>query len=681
MGILSFGSAPSDARSGKIVPALLCGVVWVVAGLLLVGGLMGSRGLDLVSWLDQWGTTASAWCAVGVGIWRTLAFRQHAKRWACLTLACLLWAGADSFYSAVLPNPISVPGPADIGYTLFPIVMGIAVIVYARERGVRLSGDAALDAGLALLSTAALLCSLMFSWSHPHVGTWSVMMTTFLYPVLDVALISVVSAVGSLVAWRFSRGFLGVALGILAVTAGDVVSYVSVASGNGTQGAWTALCWTVGLGCIALGALFPSEPPRSNKRHGSLTPLSIEVPIGFGMIALAILALSRPVGLAPSGIVFAVLTLLLTFVRLYGAWKSTLDLAESKRLANTDPLTGLPNRRRLLADLDKAFQSGRQVTLTIFDLDGFKLYNDTFGHVAGDQLLSSIAYGLETLEEPSATAYRLGGDEFCLIAAGGSEGTRAIKAAHAALQANGSGWKVTASAGSVALPLEAHDSTAALQLADRRMYARKARRPEAARSQASEVLLSAMGQQQPELEEHVHNATALAGAVAQGLGLSEDEVDDVVRATELHDVGKLAMPREILDKPGPLSAEEQAVMRRHTIVGDQMLRSAPALASIAPLVRGSHERWDGDGYPDGLAGEQIPIGARIVAVCDSFEAMMADRPYKRGRPLDDVVQELIDSSGSHFDPRVVECFLRVIGRSPNGVSPVQETATDVERLT
>ncbi|KKL13086.1 hypothetical protein LCGC14_2529270 [marine sediment metagenome] len=130
----------------------------------------------------------------------------------------------------------------------------------------------------------------------------------------------------------------------------------------------------------------------------------------------------------------------------------------------------------------------------------------------------------------------------------------------------------------------------------------------------------------------------------------------MVRAAELHDVGKMAIPDEILHKPGPLDDGEWGFVRQHTIVGGRILGAAPALLPVAKLVRSSHERYDGCGYPDAVAGEEIPLGARIVAVCDAFDAMTSDRPYRKSMSTAEALAELSSCAGSQFDPQVVEAF-------------------------
>src|SRR5581483_5702462 len=186
------------------------------------------------------------------------------------------------------------------------------------------------------------------------------------------------------------------------------------------------------------------------------------------------------------------------------------------------------------------------------------------------------------------------------------------------------------------------------------------RRPNAA-AESQGVLLRALAERNSELGQHNDDMAALVDAVAKELGLSPAEIVSVRRAAELHDVGKLAIPDEILNKPGPLDEIEWGFMRRHTVVGERIVATATSLRDVAPIVRSSHERWDGGGYPDGLAGEAIPLGARIVAVCDAYDAMTTTRPYRKAMSEADAVTELRRCAGHQFDPHVVAAFERTIG--------------------
>jgi two-component system cell cycle response regulator len=173
-----------------------------------------------------------------------------------------------------------------------------------------------------------------------------------------------------------------------------------------------------------------------------------------------------------------------------------------------------------------------------------------------------------------------------------------------------------------------------------------------------------VGARLPELAEHADAVAGLAHAVAVALGLGGEDRDLVVRAAELHDVGKVAVPDAILAKPGPLDPTERAFMERHTVIGEAIVEAAAPLRPAASLVRSSHERWDGSGYPDRLAGEAIPLGARIVAVCDAYHAMVQDRAYGRVLGEAEALDELRRCSGTQFDPRVVAAFCGVVSEQP-----------------
>ena len=190
------------------------------------------------------------------------------------------------------------------------------------------------------------------------------------------------------------------------------------------------------------------------------------------------------------------------------------------------------------------------------------------------------------------------------------------------------------------------------------MYANKATRSSASR-QVTDALLQVITEQNVCLDEHVERVSDLAGAVAEALGEPEHEVWRVRLAGRLHDVGKTAIPAAILDKPGPLDERESEFMRRHPLIGERIVTVAPALASTAELIRSSHERIDGRGYPDGLSGPAIPIGSRIIAVCDAFDAMTSERPYRGPTDVATALAELRSHAGTQFDPGVVEAFCRL----------------------
>jgi HD-GYP domain-containing protein (c-di-GMP phosphodiesterase class II) len=163
----------------------------------------------------------------------------------------------------------------------------------------------------------------------------------------------------------------------------------------------------------------------------------------------------------------------------------------------------------------------------------------------------------------------------------------------------------------------------------------------------------------------------LAVRVGERLGLSDDHRQQVFHAAQLHDVGKIAIPDAIISKPSALDDTEWEFMRQHTVIGQRIIDAAPALDGVGQLVRSSHERWDGGGYPDGLAGEDIPLGARIVAVCDAYDAMVSERPYKSAMPVGDALAELRRCAGSQFDPAVVEVFALVVNERESAQSAMK----------
>jgi two-component system, cell cycle response regulator len=165
----------------------------------------------------------------------------------------------------------------------------------------------------------------------------------------------------------------------------------------------------------------------------------------------------------------------------------------------------------------------------------------------------------------------------------------------------------------------------------------------------------------------------LSAAVARRLGVRGEELDEIARAAELHDVGKVGIPDALLDKQGPLTADEWDFMHQHTILGERILNAAPALRPVARIVRSTHERWDGGGYPDGLRGEEIPLAARIVAVSYAYDAMTSDRSYRPALSREDALRELRAASGTQFDPAVVAaCLEELDGTSPEHIDPELE---------
>jgi diguanylate cyclase (GGDEF)-like protein len=332
--------------------------------------------------------------------------------------------------------------------------------------------------------------------------------------------------------------------------------------------------------------------------------------------------------------------------------------------ATTDALTGLANRRKLLADLRRHMDpvAGRQpALLTLFDLNGFKNYNDTFGHPAGDALLMRLGSALAEAVAPfGGCAYRPGGDEFCVIA----DTTRRHaleQAASRALSETGEGFAISTAFGTVAIPGDIGDAAEAIRQADNAMYAQKQSGRATAGRQSTDVLMRALAERHPDLGDHLSGVVELVAEVAKRLGIAGDELTQLRQAATLHDIGKVAIPDPIINKPGGLDDAEWAFMRNHTLIGERIIAAAPALGRAARFVRSSHEAFDGSGYPDGLVGVEIPLGARIIAICDAFDAMISERPNSPSKTTGEALAELRRCAGTQFDPAVVTTFEQIIG--------------------
>jgi diguanylate cyclase (GGDEF)-like protein len=328
--------------------------------------------------------------------------------------------------------------------------------------------------------------------------------------------------------------------------------------------------------------------------------------------------------------------------------------------ARTDELTGLPNRRGLLEEFERRGEARESMTLTIADLNGFKRYNDTFGHPAGDALLKRLGGKLAAACEGRGFAARLGGDEFCILLYDDLPAGEAHALLRKALCDEGEGFEIRAAFGVVAVPGEARDSSIALRIADARMYAAKVREHPSLEQGISGALARMLEERHPGSRDHLEEVARLAVACAEVLGLSVDEIETVEHAAQLHDIGKVGIPSEILTKEGRLTEDEWEFMQRHSVIGERILAGVPSLGRETAIVRASHERWDGTGYPDGLAGGNIPQGSRIIFVADAYCAMTEDRPYAAARPVESARRELRACSGTQFDPAVITAFFTVL---------------------
>ena len=363
--------------------------------------------------------------------------------------------------------------------------------------------------------------------------------------------------------------------------------------------------------------------------------------------------------------------------------RSTHKAIRAMRLALTDPLTGLGNHRsfheRLQRELVVAEEAGTSLALCLVDFDNLKSVNDRFGHPVGDLVLGQVASRLRQGGE----SFRLGGDEFAVLLPSHDERmatavARSIVERVAALQVEGVG-EVTVSAGVATYPTHGTGRDELIRLADSALYWAKKDGKNRVRAYAAESILRANLEQvadTPDRAAQYRAAESLAKAVddrdaytgshsqrvgdysariARRLGADEPAIELTRLAGNLHDLGKLAIPEEVLRKPTTLSEAERLMLERHPQIGYRMLESL-GVQPVAAWVLHHHERWDGAGYPNKLAGDQIPLGARIIFVADAFDAMTSDRAYRRAIPKRDALAELQRCAGTQFDPEVVKAL-------------------------
>jgi diguanylate cyclase (GGDEF)-like protein len=587
---------------------------------------------------------------------RARADRNERVAWALLGTGMLMWALGDLYWDAFLYHDRhpAFPSPADAGYLAFyPLAyIGLIRLVQARMRGFRpvVMLDGAIGA-LTMISAGVDLVLGVTARSAPHDLVKG--LVTVGYPLLDIVLMGLVVGTAALAGWRLSRTWVLLLAGLAVMAFADAAYAYEVAKNSYVVGSWLDMLWLLSALAVGLSAWQPPE----HRRAGDLDDgRSMLVPAAFGLTAIAIVAVNYFTPDDAAAIVLAIAALTIVVTRM------SLAFTENQRLLDrvrSDDLTGLGNRVSLLADLRRAIDDaealGAQI-LIMFDLDGFKLYNDTYGHLAGDVLLRRMSGRLDGVLR-SGTAYRVGGDEFCVLTpADECDLPELLEQATAALREQGEGFEVTSSYGAVVVPQEADNPDRALRLADDRMYHQKDSHRASARSQAQAVLLRSAIERQLELSEDAAEVAEIARGIGERFGFSLPEMDALERAAQLADIGKIAVPDEILNKPGPLDDREMDFMRQHTVFGERIISAAPALAPAARIVRSSHERVDGTGYPDGLAGDDIPLASRIIFACDAFHAMRVDRPYSPAHSTDWALAELQRCAGTQFDARVVEAL-------------------------
>lgn len=360
----------------------------------------------------------------------------------------------------------------------------------------------------------------------------------------------------------------------------------------------------------------------------------------------------------------------------------------ARQMADIDTVTGLLNHRATQERFEYMFKAAEDMrepmSLIMVDIDNFRYFNDTYGHLAGDQVLKGVARLLRDVARAHDTPARYGGDEFIIMLpnTGAEDAQKVADNLQALVALEGYPEPGTdrvipfsLSIGVAAYPANAATRNELIYHANHSMShqqrtattgtspRRAIRKPTSGSGDSFDLLdsmISAVDNKDYYTRAHSEEVTEYAIWIAQELGLSEEAIKTIRFAGLLHDVGKIGIPDEILRKPGHLTDEEYEVMKQHPVVGAMIVSSIPDMSEILPGVKHHHERWDGAGYPDRLAGEAIPLLARILAVPDTFSAMTTDRPYRKGMKWDVAMQKIKEGRGTQFDPTIVDAFFRAI---------------------
>jgi two-component system cell cycle response regulator len=660
---LRFDRDRQDAPAGVNlhIGRVVCAALLAVVGAYALEALLGTQG-SIDRLFDNWIYSGLLLASGGVCLARAMLVRAERLPWLLLSAALLLWTAGDLYYVYFLSGLENVPIPsvADPFYLAFYPVSYAALALLLRGRMRRFQGNLWLDGLIAALAVAALGAAVVFDEVLSTTGGSAIVVATNLaYPLADLLLLSLVVAMFALTGWRFDRTWAFVAAGFAVFAVADTAYLYQTAVGRYVEGGLLDVAWPAALVLIACAAWQPVTKLRDVRTESWKT---LTLPTFFALVSLTLLVYDHFERINIVALALASAAIGMVIVRAVLAFRERVQLLESAREESlTDALTGLGNRRRFVSDLEERFTDGHGgLVLIVFDLNGFKAYNDSFGHSAGDAMLARVARRLAGAPEEAGRAYRLGGDEFCILATTDEVGPGSlIERSTAALTEEGEGFSVSCSFGAVLIPSEAEDLTEALRIADDRMYANKQRSQPSADRQSIDVLISVLEERDSELAHHLAAVADQAEALGRRLRLPEPQLAVLRQAAELHDVGKLAIPEEILGKPGPLAEDEWSFVRRHTVIGERILGSAPALGVAAKIVRSTHERWDGTGYPDRLAGADIPFEARIISVCDAFNAMTSHRPYAAALRREDALRELFRCAGTQFDAEVVEAFAAV----------------------
>jgi two-component system, cell cycle response regulator len=642
-------------------------------GLFAAHTVLGDR-LGLDDFFNRFLYNALILLALAACVYRATRPGRERGAWLALSIGVASWAVGELVFDFAYGGRPPYPSVADVFYLAFYPSCYVGLMLLVRSRLSGFGRALWLDGATAALASSALGAAVLFEIVLRSTdGSTAVIVTNLAYPLGDILLLSGVIGVFVLIGWKPDRTWALIGAGLAATALADAIFLFQTATSSYTEGTIVDALWPASMLLLAAAAW---QPERRTEVVLEGRPL-LATPLVCGLIGLSIFTYDHFHALNVLAASLAAATLIAVIVRTGMTFReNTRILGLMRAHAVTDSLTALGNRRSLVAELDRVLEAGHAAEprlLVLYDLDGFKFYNDTFGHPAGDALLARLAAAFEEVVAPVGSAYRLGGDEFCaLVEIGPIDAETFLDVTVAALSETGEGFTVSSSYGAVFLPDETMLPSDAMRLADQRLYAQK--RERSGRRAPHEVLLEALYQRSPGLGAQVEKVAASAVAVGTALGMREEELEVLRLAARVHDIGKLAVPDAVLQRPGPLDVAEWAFVKEHPVIGERLLGAVPGWRRMGAIVRATHERWDGGGYNDGLAGPEIPLAARIIAVCEAFSAMTSVRPYRLPLGREQALDELRRRSGTQFDPDVVEAFCAAARVSADESPSAAETA-------
>ncbi|WP_156755277.1 diguanylate cyclase [Actinokineospora pegani] len=687
-----------ETRSGADRAARGTWLVYLLAGLALVVAyffvplFIGGFPAKVVLYCALSGSAGVAVC------WGARRAKPGSRLpWALLGASQLTYFTADTvFYvSHYLIGVTAFPAWADLFYLgHYPMaVLGVILLIRRRTPGRDVPG--LLDAATLAVVAAMLSWVYLIGPQSRRGGSLLAELASVGYPVMDLALLTV--GLGLLLgAGARPTAFLLLVAWLALILTADTIYVAQQVMGVYSAGNFLDAIWLTGnlvMGAAALHPTMARVSDRAPVRDGTLSPPRIALLAGAALLAPTVLVVQYytstlrdvPVVAGACAVLF-----LLTITRL------GILVSDQRKLAITDALTGLHTRRffeaQLPLEMARARRARSSVAVLIIDVDHFKTINDRYGHPAGDRVLVEIAARLRSTVRDGEVLARYGGEEFALIVPGAEGETLHTLAdrlreqvASAPIVVDQGQWvAVTVSIGTARHPTHGTTPAELVAIADRALYSAKA----AGRDRvvvASDAPLPEHPQQHPRehpelggseylhlvadavddlLDDHGHSRSVARWSrmLAKECGYDAELVRRAELAGRLHDVGKVLLPRSVLVKPDELTEQEWELMRRHPEHGFRMAALLPGHLGVAHVIRQHHERWDGRGYPDGLAGRDIRVEARIVAVCDAWAAMRSERPYQPAMSVDRAREEIRVARGTQFDPDVADLFLDLHAR-------------------